>query len=130
MNFTCRKYLYPHSFTLPMVRCTVQKVGRRYIGLLYRVKQYLVAEYTSSYVSPWTNSISHRKPLLGIVRFGSLRRVSQVTLIQGNVWKKLSMNLEFTYENKLSSQCIYEQQYQEPLAVYCQVGTLILSVCM
>ena len=31
MNFTSRKYLYPHSFTLPMVRCTVQKVGQKYV---------------------------------------------------------------------------------------------------
>ena len=33
-----------------------------------------------------------------VVRFGSLRRVSQVTLVQGNVWKEIpdSMNLEFT----------------------------------
>ena len=27
MNFTSSEYLYPHSFTLPMVTCTVQKVG-------------------------------------------------------------------------------------------------------
>ena len=29
MNFTSSEYLYPHSFTLPMVTCTVQKVGRK-----------------------------------------------------------------------------------------------------
>ena len=59
--------------------------------------------------------MSRRKPLSGIVRFGSLRRVSQVTLIQGNVWKELSLNLKFRYKNKLSSPCIYEKQYQGPL---------------
>ena len=106
MNFTSRKCLYPHSFTLPMVRCNVQKVGQKAvdfhgngmclyytvtpwfrgnclkIGLLYLVKQELVAElwnYISSYVSLWKNSKSHRKLLSGVVRFGSLRRVSQVT---------------------------------------------------
>ena len=30
-NFTSKKYLHPHSFTLPMVRCTVQKVGQTYV---------------------------------------------------------------------------------------------------
>ena len=113
-------------------------VGNRLkIGQQYQVKQYLVSElwnYISSYVSPWTNSISHRKPLPGIVRFGPLRRVSELTLIQGNIWKELSMNHGFTYENKLSSPYIYEQQYQGPqktsIAVYCQAGVLILSVCM
>ena len=105
MNFTSSEYLYPHSFTLPMVTCTVQKVGQRSvdfhgngmclynssiswlrgnslkIGLQYLVKQWLVFElcnYISSYVSHLTNSKSRRKPLAGIVRSGSLIRVSQV----------------------------------------------------
>jgi len=66
MNFTSSDYLYPHSFTFPMVTCTVQKVGRKSvdfhengmclynssiswfggnslkIGLQYLVKQWLV----------------------------------------------------------------------------------------
>ena len=105
MNFTSSEYLYPHSFTLPMLTCTVQKVGWKSvdfhgngmclynssiswlrgnslkIGLQYLVKQWLVFElwnYISSYVSHWTNSKSRRKPLAGIVRSGSLIRVSQV----------------------------------------------------
>ena len=108
MNFTSSEYLYPHSFTLPMVTCTVQKVGRKSvdfhgngmclyyssiswlrgnslkIGLRYLVKQWLVFElwnYISSYVSHWTNSKSRRKPLADIVRSESLRRVSQVVNI-------------------------------------------------
>ena len=101
MNFTSSEYLYPHSFTMAMVTCTVQKVGRKSvdfhgnemclyyssiswlrgnslkIGLQYLVKQWLVFElwnYISSYVSHWTNSNSRRKTLAGI-------RVSQVVNI-------------------------------------------------
>ena len=33
MNFTGREYLYHHRFTLSMVTCTVQKVGRKSVDV-------------------------------------------------------------------------------------------------
>jgi len=130
MNFTSSDYLYPHSFTLPMVTCTVQKVGQKSVDfhgngmcLYYSSISWLRGNslkiglnwstvpsktmigvktwnYISSYVSHWTNTKSHRMPLAGIVRSGSLRRVSQVvniihhSLIKAMFWQNYYRSLK------------------------------------
>ena len=149
MNFTSSEYLYLHSFIFSMVTCTVQKVGQKSvdfhgnrmclyyssiswlrgdslkIGLQYLVKEWLVFKlwnYISSYVSHWTNSNSRRKPLAGIVRSGSLRRISEVVNIIHH-WLRQCLNRvimqgtlnEHTKLSQVYSPCLYDQELQGPL---------------
>ena len=56
--------------------------------------------------SPWTNSNSDRKPLSGVVKFGSLKK-SQLSRTGSEQCSDYQLiNLEFTYKNKSSSPCI------------------------
>ena len=72
----------------------------------------------SSYVSHWTNSKSRRNPLAGIVRSGSLRRVTQV--ITSLIKEKFGQNYQGTLNAhtklaKSSSPCLCDQELQGPL---------------
>ena len=139
MNFTSSKYLYPHIFTLSMVRCTVQKVGRKYVDFhgnrmcLYLHPNTIVLRKSSENWStiPSKTILGGRALKLHFQLRQSLEKLhkSQEAIIRHcQVWiskksqsgltdsgqglERTIDDLEFTYENKSSSQHIYEQQYQ------------------